>query len=127
MKCQKCGYTSFDYNQRCPKCNKDLSQEREWVNLPPFKPNPPALLDGIAGEGRASDLDLALLKAKDARSLEQEITLGLQEDEAQIDFDIAEPNLDLDLGAESDAEGMGSKDSKTVSDSEAELKLVLDI
>ena len=66
MKCSKCGYTSFDYNQRCPKCNKDLTQEREWINLSPFKPNPPSLLSDLGSENTASDLDIALLKAKDA-------------------------------------------------------------
>ena len=50
MKCPKCDYISFDYNQLCPKCRKDVSGEAERLNLPAFKPNPPALLGALTGE-----------------------------------------------------------------------------
>jgi hypothetical protein len=55
MKCPKCGYISFDYNHTCPKCNKNISPEREKMNLPDYKPNPPfllgTLLDGTRTTG----------------------------------------------------------------------------
>jgi len=38
MKCPKCGYISFDYNQVCPKCNKDISADGQKMNLPSYKP-----------------------------------------------------------------------------------------
>ncbi len=47
MKCPKCNYISFDSNLICPKCNKDISIEREKINLPSFKPNPPFLLGSL--------------------------------------------------------------------------------
>jgi len=28
LKCDKCGYVSFDHNLTCPECNKDLSIAR---------------------------------------------------------------------------------------------------
>ncbi|RJR20086.1 MAG: hypothetical protein C4582_09605 [Desulfobacteraceae bacterium] len=122
MKCHKCGYTSFDYNQRCPKCNKDLSQEREWINLTPFKPNPPSLLGNRSQDVRTSDLDMALLKAKDAQVLERE--LGMDEG-------ISGPELDFELPGflpqEKTQPVNEKKNLNTISDSEeAELKLVLD-
>ncbi len=125
MKCSKCGYTSFDYNQRCPKCNKDLTQEREWINLPPFKPNPPSLLGHLKPEAAASDLDMALLKAKDAQALEREI--NLDNEGPEIDFEL--PGIALEI-KHHDAKTEAPKTNKTaeeLSDSDAELKLVLDI
>jgi phage FluMu protein Com len=44
MKCPKCKYVSFDYNEVCPKCNKELASERRKMNLSGYKPNPPFFL-----------------------------------------------------------------------------------
>ncbi len=38
MKCTKCGYISFDFHDSCPKCNKDLSAERDRLNLAAYRP-----------------------------------------------------------------------------------------
>ena len=40
MKCPKCGYISFDFNDTCPKCNRDLSEVKRRLNIFPFKPIP---------------------------------------------------------------------------------------
>ncbi len=58
MKCPKCGYISFDYNQVCPKCNKDIGSEQKKLNLPPFKPDPPYLLEALTGAASASRIGL---------------------------------------------------------------------
>jgi len=50
MKCPKCNYVSFDYNQVCPKCNKDISAEQQRMNLPDYRPSPLALLGALTGE-----------------------------------------------------------------------------
>ena len=50
MKCPKCRYISFDYNDVCPKCNKDLTSERKKMNLPDYKPNPPFFLGSLTGD-----------------------------------------------------------------------------
>ncbi len=50
MKCPKCGYVSFDYNQVCPKCNKDISAERDKMNLPSYKPTP-SFISGREAKG----------------------------------------------------------------------------
>jgi hypothetical protein len=60
MKCPKCGYISFDYNQVCPKCNKAVSDERDILNLPGYKPNTPALLGALTGEADDSNPNLRL-------------------------------------------------------------------
>ncbi|MBN1832500.1 MAG: hypothetical protein JW896_10340 [Deltaproteobacteria bacterium] len=50
MKCPKCSYISFDYNQVCPKCSKDISAEQARLNLPSFRPDTPFLLEMLIGE-----------------------------------------------------------------------------
>jgi hypothetical protein len=58
MKCPKCGYISFDYNQVCPKCSKDIGNEQKKLNLPAFKPDPPYLLEALTGAASASLIGL---------------------------------------------------------------------
>jgi hypothetical protein len=50
MKCPKCKYISFDYNERCPNCNNDLTRERKVFDLIAFKHNPPSLLESLTGD-----------------------------------------------------------------------------
>ncbi|MBN1626163.1 MAG: hypothetical protein JW944_06520 [Deltaproteobacteria bacterium] len=50
MKCTKCGFISFDFNQVCPKCSKGLADEQRRLNLPSFRPEPPMLLGRLLGE-----------------------------------------------------------------------------
>ena len=49
MKCPKCSFISFDYNQTCPKCGNDLSHEQDQLNLPSYKPKSLSLLGGLTG------------------------------------------------------------------------------
>jgi hypothetical protein len=58
MKCPKCGYTSFDYNDSCPRCRKDIAAERHQLNLPAFTPNPPYLLGPLSGEAGARKIGI---------------------------------------------------------------------
>ena len=44
MKCPKCSFISFDYNDACPKCGKDLTHERDLMDLPSYKPRALSLL-----------------------------------------------------------------------------------
>lgn len=50
MKCPKCRYISFDHNQVCPKCEKDITLEQGKLNLPLFLANPPFLIASLIGE-----------------------------------------------------------------------------
>ena len=101
MKCPKCGYISFDFNQVCPKCNKDISNHRDKMNFVAFRPSPPSLLGALTGEtsdsgmGFAMDtpeaLDLgggkAAFSAEDSQAIEamEEAFLDSQSLEAQIE------------------------------------------
>jgi hypothetical protein len=33
VKCEKCGYISFDFNMVCPSCNKDLTATRRKLGI----------------------------------------------------------------------------------------------
>jgi hypothetical protein len=33
LKCEKCGYISFDHNLTCPSCNKDLAATRRKLGI----------------------------------------------------------------------------------------------
>ena len=67
MKCPKCGYISFDYNQICPKCSKDISTEQVKMNLPPFRPVPLSLLGALTGEASESSVGIQI----DTSSIEE--------------------------------------------------------
>lgn len=56
MKCPKCDYISFDYNDTCPKCGNSLTAERTEMNLPDYKPAPPFLLGALIKEGERQTL-----------------------------------------------------------------------
>ena len=43
MRCPHCGFISFDYLDRCLKCQTDLTEERHKLNLLDITPNPISL------------------------------------------------------------------------------------
>ena len=100
MKCPKCGYISFDSNQVCPKCHKDISAEQAKLNLPAFKPQPPALLGALIGEADESDMRMVMDHAADDASAlggeetdfddSDELEITLEPDEAG-DEEMVEP------------------------------------
>jgi hypothetical protein len=60
MKCPKCGYISFDFNQVCPKCSKDIAVEQAKLHIPSFRPEAPALLGALIGEADDSSTGVAV-------------------------------------------------------------------
>jgi hypothetical protein len=58
MKCPKCNYTSFDYNQVCPKCGNDNAEEQTRLKLSPNKPNPPFFLASLVGMTNSENLKI---------------------------------------------------------------------
>lgn len=64
MKCSKCSFISFDYNQACPKCGNDLSHERELMNFPSYKPKNLSLLGVLTGDGQMSGADTLIRQSE---------------------------------------------------------------
>lgn len=94
MKCPKCNYISFDYNQTCPKCKKDLAESRGRMNHPSFRPSPLSI-SSIKGP-----TETVRMEQKKVFVLEEKIDLkssaGQNLDKAE------EPDMDFSLEAASD-------------------------
>ncbi len=97
MKCPKCGYVSFDHHQACPKCKKDISEERNKLNLPDFEPSVPFLLGALTGEADEGHMDINLAgpEAPVMRAPEEAAVFEEQEGEASL-----EEELDISLDEE---------------------------
>ncbi len=119
MKCPKCGYISFDYNQVCPKCNKDISSEQAKLNILPFQPNPLSLLGALTGDVNESQIGLGV----DASNiLEESLPQGIPgmvdasiEETGQFAFDDTdETPLDFEGEEESEVEFDGLDESALI-------------
>ena len=99
MRCPKCGYISFDYNQICPKCNKDISSEQVKTNLPSYKPDPPSLLGALIGDADEShaglEVDSSSEYEADAPDESLDDSGGLEGEELSAD-DSQEIEMSLD-------------------------------
>jgi hypothetical protein len=91
MRCPKCRYISFDYNQVCPRCNNDVSVQKEMLNLPDYIPDPPFLLGALIEEAADYKADIQEDYSVDVDAFDSEIDLSLDGLE-HIAFD--EPEFD---------------------------------
>ena len=80
MKCPKCGYISFDHNEFCPKCNKNIAVIRDKMGMPSYKASPPSMLGALTGEGNDSGVDIKVQSSGETASvLDQESGLSLED------------------------------------------------
>lgn len=94
MRCQKCGYVSFDHLLACKKCGNDASTAREALGLVAGKPTMPFFLGALLSGGdptpvAAKTAPAATPKAapaEDMDSLFAEIDFGADE----LEFDLVE-------------------------------------
>lgn len=83
MKCPKCGYISFDHNEVCPKCNKNIAALRDKMSLPSYKAAPLSMLKALTGEASDSDADISVQVSEDTASVvEEEEGLSLEDSQA---------------------------------------------
>lgn len=66
MKCPKCKFISFDYNDTCPKCERSIAGEREKMHHGDFKPDTPFLLGSLLGGSPESHISLEVLESETA-------------------------------------------------------------
>ena len=59
MRCDKCGYISFDYLSECKKCRTSLTAARESIGFPALKPAAPFLLRSLLESGLERENNLA--------------------------------------------------------------------
>lgn len=145
MKCPKCGYVSFDHNQTCPKCKKDISLEIERLNLNSYRPDPPFLLGALIGEGGSPETtspagekeEINLFEEKGGLSSERPETSGAVEmdlsgaedldinmsgsPEAESEISLEETDSLEDLSPEHSSMGEGSWSEESSADEDSEL------
>ena len=129
MKCKKCGFISFDFNQACPKCNRSLAYEQMNFNLPSFRPNPPMLLKRLLGEDyndsgtivrpggstimeEAEELYTDLDKSLSGMKEDSEDKLLLKDEEEPFDLSIEDDNLILDDSMIDSSEAIGDTEKE---------------
>lgn len=134
MKCNKCGYTSFDYNQNCPKCNYDLVAEATKMNLSSYSPSPPYLLASLLGgkdeyisvapsqdhTESQSDENSGISMMDDIGLPQRTILPGLAEAVAELGLNIAGNNQ------QTPATAAGLESGSTQGDGEDVFEFVLD-
>jgi hypothetical protein len=80
MKCPKCGYISFDHNEFCPKCNKNIAVIRDKMNMPSYKASPLSMLGALTGQGNDSGVDIKVQSSGETASvIDQESGLSLED------------------------------------------------
>jgi hypothetical protein len=105
MKCPKCGYISFDYNQVCPKCNKNIADEQSKFNLPSFRPDPPSLLGILTGEADESNVSL---HSDSSESMVDSHEMDVRLDDSAV---ISSSEMDLDEGHDMEDISLEHEDS----------------
>ncbi|MCF8061634.1 MAG: hypothetical protein K9M82_03880 [Deltaproteobacteria bacterium] len=126
MKCPKCGYVSFDHNQTCPKCKKDISEERNKLNLPGFEPAVPFLLGALTGEADEVGMNIDIPSshgpvvppAGESVGVEEEIPIFEEEE------DVASLDEDLEISLEDDWTSEEIEEEPVVSGDLSELETV---
>jgi hypothetical protein len=114
MKCPKCSYISFDFNQVCPKCNKDIAVEQAKLHIPSFRPEAPALLGALIGEADDSSTGIAVDTSTGIDSGELDFEDSGAVDSGELSFEDSgaldsgdvgfEDSEELDMGFESEGE-----------------------
>ena len=122
MKCPKCGYMSFDFNQICPKCNKNISTARDKLNLPSYRPSPPSLLGALTGEAGDSAIGLGIdgtdFSPEDSQTIEA--MEEAFEDSQSLDMQIeATPEEGVHFPEEESPEGISADLGDLVLDDDA--------
>lgn len=122
MKCPKCNFISFDYNDACPKCGKNLTHERDLMDLPSYKPrviSPPDPLnahtetpDDTTRNGQPplakeamDDVSKELLISLDGLSNDEPVSIEIESDLTQAEPEKRpddETIFDLSLNSEED-------------------------
>jgi len=115
MKCPKCRYVSFDYNEVCPKCNKDLTSERKKMNLPDYKPNPPFLLGALTGDLSDSGFGIKVGAVTD--------TGGVEIEDLEMHLDTKAPQEATKPSGAAEVLELDSQDSRTEIDLEEPSEL----
>lgn len=118
MRCPKCGYISFDHNEACPKCNRNLSTERSKLNLLSFPPEPPSLLGSLIGEMNDSGMHFHSADTGAFNVLEEEIEFEAKTEEIptpslETEKEVQEIQIELESLVEEEGPSAGESLEET--------------
>lgn len=132
MRCQKCGYISFDNQEKCKKCRKPVKFD-EGLEGVIFIDQPPLFLDldgdssGGADSDDAVDIEeiretepvLEFLTSEDDQQEMEEIDFGEEDDlQFELELDGGEPDPEVvDLPEDDSIDGSISFDATTLDES----------
>jgi len=114
MKCPKCSYTSFDYQQECKKCGEILDGSRKSLNL---KMGVPTMFADIGNRvEELSDIDKPAKETTFVETQGEQFEKGSLLDNELSDpvvnnLDTAAPEVELNLENELELGGLGSMNS----------------
>jgi hypothetical protein len=106
MKCPKCKYSTFDYVGTCPRCGKDMSEEKSRLNIFSIKPNTPFMLGSLTGD--LNDSSASFVVPDSVQQTAESMKLNAEEiyddgSELNINIDeeaMPEPGKDVELESE---------------------------
>jgi len=127
MKCPKCNYISFDYNENCPKCRRSLTEVRAKMNLPSYCP---MLLTQTEIDGQVPEPSIRI-EQTDNIGIEESMDTQFsdsQDFETSFDEGVGESDLDVTLSDEADNLSLDfdefSMDDSGTDHSEREMKTI---
>jgi hypothetical protein len=89
LKCEKCGFISYDHNLACPNCNKDLSVPRTRLGVF-YEPPEVDLEEFFTGSS-------GFQRATGAPPPPSAAAGGGAEEEAELDLDTSEEDFEFTL------------------------------
>ncbi|MEW6114633.1 MAG: hypothetical protein AB1664_21040 [Thermodesulfobacteriota bacterium] len=79
MKCDRCGFVSFDYNLRCPACDRDLTLLRRKLGV--YQEPPEVILEEVFTGGGSG-----VMKTMEAPARRDEAELDLEDVGEDFEF-----------------------------------------
>ena len=119
MKCPKCKYSTFDYVDTCPRCGKDMSEEKIKLNIFSIKPNTPFMLGSLTGDLNDSSASFVVPDSV------QQTADSMRLDAEEIYDDGSELNINIDEEVIPEPGKKAKLESEEYKPSDAEKELEL--
>lgn len=110
MRCPKCGYISFDHLENCLKCNKEIKKSADALHGTVFNAAAPSFLKFTKTE------------VEEESDFEQDFF----EDQADLDLDTLDPDLDILLDDDTDASSNDGLDALSGLGDDDDFEISLD-
>jgi len=113
MKCPKCKYTTFDYFDKCPRCGKDMSEEKTKLHIASIKPNTPFVLGSLTGD--LNDSSAAFVVPQNVKDSSESMSIDageIYDDGSDLNINIDEEPVAAPTGEKADIGDFSSADDE---------------